>query len=271
MSWNDIKKSIHKAYVAYYLNCPVNRGKYRLARTVHFLFGEALYEFDGLKLMLSPVCGIGLRLISGSGHDPHVAAAIKDALKDGGNFIDVGAHFGYMSLLAAKAVGSRGKVFAFEPSKREYTRLLRHIKLNGVSNIAAFNMGLSDKEESGFLNVSFLGNTGANSRREIKLAQSRIPAKFAAAGDVIPEKEMADVRCVKIDTEGDEVAVLKGFEKSMAHLARASFIVEITGIMLQAAGHTPQDIYDFFARHSFKPVIAHSPKDLVQYDEIFKR
>ena len=44
-------------------------------------------------------------------------------LHSGMTMVDVGAHIGYYSLLAAKLVGEEGKVYAFEPDPLNYSLL----------------------------------------------------------------------------------------------------------------------------------------------------
>src|SRR5213593_2678955 len=48
--------------------------------------------------------------------EPYITSRIP--LKKGDTFIDVGAHIGYYSRLAARVVGSSGRVFAVEPDPR---------------------------------------------------------------------------------------------------------------------------------------------------------
>src|SRR6202035_6157006 len=60
---------------------------------------------------------------------------VQNVLRPGMTVVDVGAHHGLYTLLAAKCVGRRGKVIAFEPSRRERRRLLRHIRVNRSWNV----------------------------------------------------------------------------------------------------------------------------------------
>ncbi|MBC6422595.1 MAG: FkbM family methyltransferase [Hormoscilla sp. SP5CHS1] len=45
-------------------------------------------------------------------------------LQKGDVFVDIGAHIGYYSVIAARIVGSAGKVFAFEPEISNYKKIL---------------------------------------------------------------------------------------------------------------------------------------------------
>ncbi len=87
-----------------------------------------------------------------------------DKLKAGDNFIDVGANIGYYSLLASGKVGISGAVYSFEPSTREYKRLIDNIKLNNCSNVTPYNIALSDHSGETELHVSE-GHTGLNKMR----------------------------------------------------------------------------------------------------------
>jgi len=48
-------------------------------------------------------------------------------------FLDVGAHHSVYSIVAAKKLGHRGTVVAFEPSSTEYRRLRPHVRQNCLS------------------------------------------------------------------------------------------------------------------------------------------
>src|SRR4029077_7343525 len=60
---------------------------------------------------------------------------ILSALKPGGIVLDVGAHIGGFSLIAARAVGPSGKVFAFEPVASNVELLEENRALNGTDCI----------------------------------------------------------------------------------------------------------------------------------------
>ena len=59
--------------------------------------------------------------------------------------IDVGAHVGYYSLLAARQVGPTGRVYAFEPDSSNHDLLLGNIERNGYTNIVAMRKAVSNR------------------------------------------------------------------------------------------------------------------------------
>ena len=70
---------------------------------------------------------------------------IKSTLKPGQVFVDVGANMGYFSVLASDLVGGDGKVFSFEPDKKNCELLIENINENGCKNVNVLELGLSNK------------------------------------------------------------------------------------------------------------------------------
>src|SRR5438093_12209338 len=72
--------------------------------------------------------------------EENVCLYLLSVLKDGMTFIDVGAHFGFFSLLASYLVGQRGKVLAFEPVPNTFHQLQNNISnYSRYPNVEIFN------------------------------------------------------------------------------------------------------------------------------------
>lgn len=69
---------------------------------------------------------------------------IKDNLKKGDTFIDVGANVGYYTLLASELVGTKGKVYSFEPFEDNWLILSKNLGMNKIKNCVVFFAALSD-------------------------------------------------------------------------------------------------------------------------------
>jgi FkbM family methyltransferase len=137
------------------------------------------------------------------------------AVKPGSVVFDVGAHFGYFSLLFAHLAGTNGKVFAFEPTPSTYQVLTRNARR--VSNITALNVAAG--AIPGQLEIADFGlkhsawNTLADESRmprdlhavsatHIKVEVNTLDA-IARAQGVMPD-------FIKIDAENFEHAVIGG-------------------------------------------------------------
>ncbi|MBL7916861.1 MAG: FkbM family methyltransferase, partial [Bacteroidia bacterium] len=88
-------------------------------------------------------------------------------LKQGDVFFDIGSNMGLFSLYASELVGNMGKIYAFEPTKGIYKRLIENIELNGIKNIVPVNKGISDKNGTLALNISDNGHDAWNSFAKI--------------------------------------------------------------------------------------------------------
>ncbi|MBZ5558467.1 MAG: FkbM family methyltransferase [Acidobacteriia bacterium] len=264
-----MKKLFHRIYLRYEAGCPIARGKYRLGHLMDRAIGRVAYTIDGLVLMLSPVSLLDRRLIRGEEYDRFVVNVVTGALSEGGHFIDIGANIGYVSLVAAKCLGTRGTVFSFEPSPREYARLRQHCVANSTRNVVVVNKGIGAVTERTVLRIADIGNHGMNSRHSIRSAMKACLAEFIPITDALPLPDLAQARCVKIDVEGDEMNVLRSFEPVMETLRFAVFVVEITPSYLRLAGHSAADVYNFFSAYEFQPLRPASVRSATQYDEVF--
>jgi len=67
-------------------------------------------------------------------YEPHVSELILGQLREGDIFWDIGANAGYHTILAARAVGPRGKVVAVEADPETAEILRTQIALNNLQN-----------------------------------------------------------------------------------------------------------------------------------------
>ena len=85
---------------------------------------------QGFVWYLNPNSCVDKPLLNGNRWQPKIANLLISILKPGMCFVDIGANFGYFSLVASKLVGDSGKVLAFEPMPNFYKRLEWHIQEN---------------------------------------------------------------------------------------------------------------------------------------------
>ena len=128
----------------------------------------------------------------------------------GGTFFDVGANVGNHSVFAAKILKAN-RIVAFEPNKRAFDILRINLLLNGISDRSiAYDVGLAGAEGRASINVP-----------RYNLGEARLSLDATAGGirlvtgDSIPDN--ADpIGMIKIDTEGFEMDVLSGLQKTIA-------------------------------------------------------
>jgi FkbM family methyltransferase len=154
-------------------------------------------------------------------YEPLTTAYIRDHLSSGGIFVDVGAHHGYFTTLAAAVVGPEGRVFAFEPNPPVYRQLQEHVRLNGFSDrVVALQQALSDaaRENVPLFVSQCPGNSGLSSliaspegigAGGLRLDRT-IPVQTDSFDLWMAKSRVARVDLVKIDTEASEEQVVHG-------------------------------------------------------------
>jgi FkbM family methyltransferase len=139
---------------------------------------------------------------------------LTEILKDGMVFVDIGAAEGFYTLVAARMVGERGRVLAFEPSPRERARLQRNITINELSNVTIFDCALANEEGNARFLVAEAEHNGLNTLGAfaydgIACAESLV-VPVRRLDDVVTSYAVQRMDMVKIDVEGAELRVLKG-------------------------------------------------------------
>ena len=93
-------------------------------------------------------------------HEPMTRRAFWDSLQDGFVVIDVGGNVGYYTLLAAAAVGPRGKVHVVECAPANLKVLEDNVERNKLSNVQIHRFAAASARGTQTLNVSPIGLTG---------------------------------------------------------------------------------------------------------------
>ena len=143
-------------------------------------------------------------------------------------FLDVGANIGMYSLYAA-SLSQSIYIVAVEPAPNNFRYLSENIQLNNFSN--RFNLvsqPLASKVLKGSLANSDQrpGATGAQFQRDSYLGKDSITS---TTGDFLVEQIAIIDGILKIDVDGNELDILRGFKKSLKGKRFRSVLVELTG------------------------------------------
>jgi FkbM family methyltransferase len=166
--------------------------------------------------------------------------------RPGMTVLDIGAHQGLYTLLAARCVRPSGRVFSFEPSPRERRALRLNLAINFCDNVAIQPLALGSNEATADLYVVDEYNTGYNSLRPPNVPQPTraVPVKVDTLDHWLAEKHIDRVDFIKLDVEGAELSVLRGASKSLV-LLRPVLLVEVAQIRTSAWGYHAIEIVRF--------------------------
>lgn len=143
----------------------------------------------------------------------------------GSVFFDIGAHFGYYSLMASRLSGGSGRVYAFEPSKANYQILRKNVHRNHSENVSTFELAVSDF--TGEIEFSNGSNSYANTvvkGSPIFTESDIVKVPCMDIDHFVNEQQVNKVDFVKIDIEGHELNALKGAESTLRNYRPAIYL-----------------------------------------------
>ncbi len=183
-----------------------------------------------------------VRALASGAYEQSIADLLSATLCSGMVVLDVGAHIGYFSLVAAKHVGSTGRVWSFEPDPENRLSLERNIEANDMAGrVSVVPLAVTHTIGGGDL-YRIADDTGSSTLHPSMDAKSKPIAVATTSLDAWAEaKGWPSVDFVKIDTEGAEGAVLAGMANLIKRNPDIVIVLEFQADALEAAGEDPLD------------------------------
>ena len=148
-------------------------------------------------------------------YEPETFAFFSEHLSPGDTVMDIGAHIGLFSVIAARLVGESGKVFSFEPTPFTRKVLSQMVRLNHCENIVSIR-GEAVSDKRGKTTFFDTGDTISvmNSLIKNERSQGGFEVLTITVDEFVSEHHVRPT-CLKVDVEGAELALLKGALKTM--------------------------------------------------------
>jgi FkbM family methyltransferase len=178
-------------------------------------------------------------------YETGTTSLFERALKSGMTVIDIGAHAGYYALLAARLVGSQGRVFAFEPDPANCQLLQKNVSLNSYANIAICPRAVAERSGRSRLLLDPRGND-RNALIQDTERTNGVESKYStevetiSVDDFLEETRVEGVDLLKIDAEGAECGILRGMSRALSRAAVQRMIMEFCPVACEQDGITPE-------------------------------
>lgn len=186
---------------------------------------------------------IGAVIANTRSYEPYVTDEVRQLLKPGMVFIDIGANIGYFALLAATLVSPTGRVYAFEPNPDNCQMFEKSIKANGFDNIQLFPYAVAEAQQAFNLDV---GGTNSNGRI-IDFSSQAVPGQAAprrveavVLDDILPNLERVDV--IKLDIEGAEPRAWQGMQQ-IVNRFRPVLVFEFSPELIPITSHVTAESF----------------------------
>lgn len=175
------------------------------------------------------------------------------------NFFDIGSNTG--SFIFLPLLNSTIHCYAFEPNPLAYDALVENIQLNNLSdNVKSYNVGVWDSEKQMELKIpkdttdSGLATFGNDPSRFIyddKSGEFTTHTIDCITIDGIFEQlNLESLDVIKIDTEGAELSILKGGEKTLREF-KPTILLEFDDKNTTQFGYRRDDIIELLKTYGY--------------------
>lgn len=168
--------------------------------------------------------------------------AVRRFVSRGMHVVDVGANIGLFTLLMSRLVGSRGRVWAFEPDPSNYRALAENIHSNRVSNVQARAQAVGASGGIARLHLS-MANAGDH-RIYSPPNESRptVSVECVTLDSVLSSESPIDF--IKIDIQGGEHQAILGMRKVWEASPSLMVLLEFWPGGLRQSGTNPEEFLE---------------------------
>ncbi len=198
-------------------------------------------------------------------------------LKNGMTFFDVGAHFGYFTLLASEIVGDGGRVHSFEPSESTFDILGSNARRSNIrcEKLAVYSEPTYLKLRD--YGVRFSGlNSVYDARADERTRRKLNPRQYsveAVSIDQYVDRTSVRPDFVKVDAESSEHEILRGMEATL-HYCRPIVSLEVGDMNIRGVVCSKGLVLHMISR-GYQPleykggeIREHTPLERYGYDNI---
>lgn len=210
------------------------------------------YQFDLSKAVQAGMYGT---LSAGLMYEPELTRLFATILREGDVFVDVGAHCGYFSRLAAQLVGQTGRVVSFEPNPDNFAALER--QMSDAWQFDTYNVAVGAVAGSAVLHTN-ADNDGGHAMWDPGLHPENHKSRGNPASITVPVVTLNEVlgdlrpRAMKMDIEGCEVAALGGAGDVLRGCQVPFVTCEVNRLALEAMGTSEQAMRALMAEYGYE-------------------
>lgn len=181
------------------------------------------------------------------GFDVLSSARLRSFLRPGMTAVDVGAHLGYYTLLAAEIVGRSGRVHAFEPCPTNLALLRQNVDRFAAGNVIVHPVAAGQESATRSFHLAGSGDTSGFYEHPLAATTGVVFVEQARVDDLVA----GPVDLVKVDVEGAELEVLAGMPELVGASPDPALLLEWNPACLRAAGRDPRDLLEWLRENGF--------------------
>jgi FkbM family methyltransferase len=195
-------------------------------------------------------------------YEPQETVLVQHLVKPGGTFVDVGANWGYFTLVAADLVGRTGRVISFEPHPELAASLQANVTVNQLGTVTVVPAAVAGADGEMELEGFGPGSCNWGVSRLAPVATAGVPryqVRTCRLPDMLDRLGVDKVDFLKMDIEGAECLVVPTLEGDLAARRFATVLLELHPAALAEQGVPAASLLDVFRRHGYRPwIVDHS-------------
>jgi FkbM family methyltransferase len=191
-------------------------------------------------------------------YEPQETAVLRHLLRPGMTVVDVGANWGYFTLIGAHLVGSTGRVLSVETDPRAARTVRANVSRNGLEWVRVYDMAASDA--AGLLSfqeyeteAGDTGNFGIAQATRVASDRRQFKVVARALDDVLDEAGFAHVDVLKMDIEGGEARAIAGLRRRLSTNRIDCICMEVHPRHLKDLGSSAAQVIAELRSHGYRP------------------
>jgi FkbM family methyltransferase len=180
--------------------------------------------------------------------EPHIRKFTQfyNSLYNIKNIIDIGANFGYHTLLFSRECSEN--VYAFEPQIQNFELLEENVKINEIKNVILHNCACG--EENCEIKLPIFNNNNNNYMGDVTPNFNLNDNYSISRSIILDEYNLNKIDLIKLDVQGWEKKVLIG-ATNLLKTHKPILIVEFEFFQLEKTNTSCKELFDFIREQDY--------------------
>jgi FkbM family methyltransferase len=215
------------------------------------LYSKGLIEVqpwgDNFSMFVTP----GSEQIYKDGYEIFSARITKNMVKNYDLFIDVGANYGYYSLLAAYA-NKKVNIIAIEPNDENIKILRMNLSFNNISNdrVKCIPSVISPSKKAPYSYHSEIYASSDLFQHPNSSTSGLLTMQSVGINDILDDIKTKRV-FIKIDADGNEIDTLKGLSPTLINCFDVRILLKVNAKKSKNCNTTLREIREYLHNHDF--------------------